>query len=222
MVIDAENNWWGDATGPFHPGTNPAGAGNAVSDNVDYRPWLDAPYPMPTEPVTTYPISLAAGWNLISLPLIPTSSAITDVLADLITAETVDWVDTFVYENGLLVEKKWDPPAILQNTEMSDGQGYWINMTADDTLTISGLELPAPPEVPPTYQVYEGWNMIGVKSVDLIPVAQYLGAVVTATLEVIYSYDATNGVYELVISGGNFVPGHGYWLAVSADGTIYP
>jgi len=222
VVINAENNWWGDDSGPYHVTTNNTASGDAVSDNVDYRPWLAAPYTMPAAPATSASISLVTGWNLISLPIIPTSSAITDVLAGLITAETVDWVDTFVYENGLLVEKKWDPPAILQNTLMSAGQGYWVNMTAGDTLTISGLELPAPPNVPPTYQVYEGWNLIGVKSVNLIPVAQYLGGVVTATIEVIYSYDATNEVYELVLSGGNFVPGHGYWLAVSANGTIYP
>lgn len=39
-VIDAENNWWGDSSGPYHPTTNPGGLGNAVSDYVDYEPWL--------------------------------------------------------------------------------------------------------------------------------------------------------------------------------------
>jgi predicted outer membrane repeat protein/parallel beta-helix repeat protein len=36
-VIDAENNWWGDASGP---GTVGLGTGDEVSDNVDYTPWL--------------------------------------------------------------------------------------------------------------------------------------------------------------------------------------
>jgi parallel beta-helix repeat protein len=39
-VLDAENNWWGDATGPNHPSTNPGGLGDEVSDTVDYNPWL--------------------------------------------------------------------------------------------------------------------------------------------------------------------------------------
>ena len=65
VVVDAENNWWGDASGPadpvgvfeadnppcFDPDTdtladvsNFDGAGNAVSDgNVDYCPWLLSP-----------------------------------------------------------------------------------------------------------------------------------------------------------------------------------
>lgn len=38
--VNAENNWWGDCSGPYHQTTNPLGTGNAVSDNVDYDPWL--------------------------------------------------------------------------------------------------------------------------------------------------------------------------------------
>jgi len=36
---DATWNWWGSDTGPYHPITNIDGTGDAVSDNVDYRPW---------------------------------------------------------------------------------------------------------------------------------------------------------------------------------------
>jgi PKD repeat protein len=39
-LIVAENNWWGDVSGPYHPVTNPAGTGDVVSDNVDYDPWI--------------------------------------------------------------------------------------------------------------------------------------------------------------------------------------
>jgi len=45
--VAAENNWWGDATGPLDESDdtstgglyNPDGLGNAVSDYVDYYPW---------------------------------------------------------------------------------------------------------------------------------------------------------------------------------------
>jgi parallel beta-helix repeat protein len=42
-VVAAENNWWGDATGPFNPVSNPAGMGDTVSDYVDYEPWQTMP-----------------------------------------------------------------------------------------------------------------------------------------------------------------------------------
>jgi len=48
--VDARGCWWGDATGPFHPATNPLGLGNTVSDNVIFDPWLRgnlAPLPLP-------------------------------------------------------------------------------------------------------------------------------------------------------------------------------
>jgi parallel beta-helix repeat protein len=40
ITIDAENNWWGDATGPYHATLNPGGLGDTVSDDVDFVPWL--------------------------------------------------------------------------------------------------------------------------------------------------------------------------------------
>lgn len=39
-TLMAENNWWGDDSGPYHPTTNPNGQGDQVSDYVDYDPWL--------------------------------------------------------------------------------------------------------------------------------------------------------------------------------------
>ncbi len=39
-VLKAENNWWGDETGPYHPDDNPDGNGGKVSDNIDFSSWL--------------------------------------------------------------------------------------------------------------------------------------------------------------------------------------
>ena len=38
-IMNAQYNWWGDPSGPSHS-TNPGGTGDAVSDNIDYDPWL--------------------------------------------------------------------------------------------------------------------------------------------------------------------------------------
>jgi nitrous oxidase accessory protein NosD len=37
--LDAECNWWGSITGPYHDPSNLLGLGNSVSDNVDYENW---------------------------------------------------------------------------------------------------------------------------------------------------------------------------------------
>ncbi len=39
-TVDATDNWWGHGTGPFHETENPDGQGDAVSDNVNFRPWI--------------------------------------------------------------------------------------------------------------------------------------------------------------------------------------
>lgn len=41
--VDARNNWWGDASGPFHTTENPEGLGDAVSDGVLFEPWRTSP-----------------------------------------------------------------------------------------------------------------------------------------------------------------------------------
>jgi hypothetical protein len=42
ITPDATNNWWGAASGPFNATSNPGGAGNAVSDNISFIPFLTA------------------------------------------------------------------------------------------------------------------------------------------------------------------------------------
>ena len=92
VVIDAQNNWWGDATGPLDKSDdtgsggwyNLNGLGNAVSDYVDYGSWLDAPIPSPVEITQpdggqqiarhTFTLTLFQGLNMISPPLKPDES----------------------------------------------------------------------------------------------------------------------------------------------------
>ncbi len=46
IMVNAVNNWWGDASGPNdptdgNPDYNPNGTGDKVSDYINYRPWLE-------------------------------------------------------------------------------------------------------------------------------------------------------------------------------------
>ena len=40
--LNAQNNWWGTPTGPYHSTLNPNGGGNQISNNVNFSPWLAA------------------------------------------------------------------------------------------------------------------------------------------------------------------------------------
>ncbi len=55
-IINAENNWWGNASGPYHTTLNPTGTGNNVSNNVDFIPWLTSdPLLVNNSPTLTNP-----------------------------------------------------------------------------------------------------------------------------------------------------------------------
>ncbi|GAI62757.1 unnamed protein product, partial [marine sediment metagenome] len=213
-LLDATNNWWGTAI--------ESQIAKLVFGNVDYSPWLDAAYPdgKPTILDVTN-IGLKSGWNLISLPLIPEpeASSIETVLDGVDVNKVAYYIGgpegSWLYYTGDL--------ATSDLTQMQDGKGYWIDMNTAGALTIRGYELCAPPPaVPPSYNLVEGWNLIGFKSLATDTVAAYFGTAVTDTMEAMYGYDAATGLYTIIKSTDNLVPGDGCWLAVSADGTIYP
>jgi hypothetical protein len=45
LTVDAVNNWWGAASGPFNPISNPGGTGNPVSNGITFIPFLAAASP---------------------------------------------------------------------------------------------------------------------------------------------------------------------------------
>ena len=214
-IIDAESNWWGDDSGPYQVDTNPSGTGDEVTADVDYGPWLLAPYAEPVEPVTI--IELSEGWNLISLMLMPTDPAIEVVLSG-VTVDSVHYYDASILDPNL----RWSSyvpgePSDLET--MGDGKGFWVEMSADETLAVLGNELPDPPATPPTYDVVVGWNLIGFKSTTTRIADSYLAAI-DGQYTMIYGF--ADGVYFVVQETDELNPGKGYWIAITEAGTIYP
>ena len=67
VIIDAQNNWWGDASGPTHP-SNPTGTGDRVSDYVTFIPWLETPAGQPQIPIApTNLVAVAFSHNQVDL-----------------------------------------------------------------------------------------------------------------------------------------------------------
>jgi hypothetical protein len=112
----------------------------------------------------------------------------------------------------------WDPsPAFDTLTLMDVCQGYWVNMGAARTLTITGAEL-LPQSRPPACDVSVGWNLMGFKSTIERTAGDYLAAI-NGKWNRIYGYD---GAFSVVYSGDTMKPGRGYWIAVNDTGTIFP
>jgi uncharacterized repeat protein (TIGR01451 family) len=176
------------------------------------------------EAVEDWEISVDSGYNLISLPLIPEVSQINLLTADLEPNLTnIRWYDPDI-EDFVIYSPAAPWPGGNTLLEMTDGWGYWVNMTGGDFFEFDGWELVAetdPPSVPPSYAVEEGWNLIGFKStMPKLPEA-YLSAI-AGKYVVIYGYDA-DGFFIAGTPGHDMLqPGLGYWIALLEPGTIYP
>ena len=161
-------------------------------------------------------IDLVEGWNLISLPLIPLDSHIEVVLAGILD----DVISVWHYDTAIPGWRTFAPGAPSNLNSMEDGKAYWINMEADQTLNLAGMENPVPPALPRAYDVVAGWNMVGFKSTATnVTAADYL-----AGTEPIRIYGFKDDAWFMISPPYNdpMVPGLGYWVAFPEPGTIYP
>jgi uncharacterized repeat protein (TIGR01451 family) len=172
-------------------------------------------------------INLRAGWNLISLPLIPDFPAVDTILAGIeANINTIQGVATYdALERDVPPGYGWfsNIPPLWDGDldELADGAGYWLVMDDSDQLCFDGVEVELPPMTPPTYTVIDGWNLIGFKSVVPRKAGDYLAAI-DGKYTMIYRF--TGGVFSVVQASDNMVPGQGFWIAVVEPGewTIYP
>ena len=158
----------------------------------------------------SFDIELRVGWNLISLPLIPTDSDIDAVLYGVEGIEIVWAYDATVGWS------RYIPGAAPDTLEtMEDGKGYWVLMNAPATLTVEGFVMPPPPVVPPTYAVVAGWNLIGFRSLETMDAQDYLEGV---NWTVLWRFDEEG--FTQVLPTHDLTPGLGYWLYALEPGTI--
>ncbi len=131
VAVMAENNWWGDPTGPRNPTTNPSATGDNVSDNVDYTPWLDA----------SYPGGNSRSWNVQNVDTGATFNSIQAAIAAASSGDTV-LAAAGVYDEYVDVNKSLSltglPGAIVKPNTTSDES--IIEILSDD-VAVKGFEV---------------------------------------------------------------------------------
>ena len=168
-------------------------------------------------------ITLQSGWNLISLPLVPSDSLIGDLLKPLVTKNEV--VSVWTYTSTPRVWQYYLPGKTSTLTTMVDGNGYWIYMTAADKLNVTGTVIPNS-HIPPTYPLVAGWNLLGFKPQPVITndtVSQYLGGISG-------KYDPNNvWVYDSLSTNWirtdpSYVlhPGQAIWILMNSPASFEP
>jgi len=172
-------------------------------------------------------VELVTGWNLIGLPLNPDSSATEDVLAGILDNVVIVWANdattgnwSSFYYNPLT--SQWTGTL----TEMTTGGGYWIEMTADNTLVVSGV----PTTMPFSIDLVEGWNLVSIPEPTGSSATEDVLSGILDNVVIVWANDATTGnwssfYYNPLTSQWTgtlteMTTGKGYWIELTADNAL--
>ena len=175
-------------------------------------------------PTVNFSLSLQPGWNLVSVPFIPTDSRPDAVLASV----TGKYDRVYGYESGIGWRLR-DVINPLGNTLSSMGErgGYWVHMTQVATLSASGWR-PSSTSIP----LVEGWNLVGYPASASRAIATVL-APITGKYTLVYVYDSSDTSHPWKKYDPSAPPyantlttmqrGRGYWIkATEACNWVVP
>ena len=164
-------------------------------------------------------VSLVAGWNLISLPIMPLSTTTTKVLAGLIAAGNLTIV--WSYQGGSW--RVFTPPSSGSLTTMVDGLGYWLYITRPSTLNVLGYTV-TPGLAPPTYSLLTHWNLAGFKPISPSQnetVGTYLTSI-SGDYTIIMIYNNTDMTWVKGRTNMWLVPGQAFWIYMNTAEVLIP
>lgn len=163
--------------------------------------------------------NLKVGWNLISLPLIPSPAYTAESLADAIgnVCKFIVERDGSVYNSYIVGFSGSD-----ENFLIEPDFGYYVYVTEDVNFTISGDE-----GGQRSVLLSEGWNLIGWTSLNNTYYASDFPALLTnsSAFGYLVMRDINTGEYHAYIpdipsTDFQILPGQGYFIYVTDDTTL--
>ncbi len=109
--------------------------------------------------VNDFVINLEAGWNLISLPVVPEDTAIADVLGDAEVSKVYAFdLSNPNADNGWLSYIDEDGSLRI----MTAGYGYWVYADSETVIKGNKAMISEGPITPPSRKLKRNWNLIGL------------------------------------------------------------
>ncbi len=140
---------------------------------------------------TTYGISMSAGWNLLSVPLLVN-----------------DYRRTVLFPTAVSPAYAYDAGYKIRDT-LSNGLGYWLKFSSTTSIPISGTSI-----MVDTIDVNARWNMIGVVSYPIL-ISEITPVPPVVIQSQYFGYGSTGYYTEDTLK-----PGLAYWLKVNQAGKI--
>jgi len=149
-LVDATDNWWGYASGPYHPILNPGGEGNRVGENIEFIPFR-------TDPLVSTEETIAAhnfpdeGWNLVSVPFTPMVPAD----ADSVFGDDVGDLTSRLYRYNPATPGYGSGGGL----DVLPEYGFWLYLNDAVTIDVAGEDLTGADYT--TVAFADGWQQIG-------------------------------------------------------------
>ena len=174
-----------------------------------------------------FSVSLWPGNNLISVPgepmdpsidaVLPSSHPATAVLAYDPTSPVGPWLAATREAGG-----SWSGPL----TEIRAGHGYWLDTSTFQPLS-TRLQERGSGEVPPTYPLTQGWNLVGVVDPGLDPKFTVAAGDYFASIEwaVAYTFSTENNAWTKITAANDdaeLESGQGVWVWVEKADVLAP
>lgn len=182
-----------------------------------WEAWVMEDY---TENLRSVDVSLQAGWNLVSLPVIPQTLDVAELFASV--ASSVESISVWNTETQSWGHYSPHVPDFANTLDTLDpNDGLWVRVTEDVTLAVRGAPLAT------SIPLSTGWNLVAYPSESALPVDQALSSI-AGTFDQILGYRAeSGGVWQSYESSTpieaaslqTLEPGAGYWIYVSASCT---
>jgi len=164
-------------------------------------------------------IPLHEGWNLMSFDVMPQDPSIASAF------QSIEGLYTEVrsYDGEMTIYRP-DLPLETNTLQTVDAyHGYWINMTSDGVLTITGTPIEPGTAIP----LMAGNNLVSYWPSSSLPVEEALASIDGLYTEVHGYADQALSYYSSLPPELNSLktmePGHGYWINMTEPGLlIYP
>ncbi len=161
---------------------------------------------------------LVGGWNILSFCVTPSSTDMMDIVQALVDGGMLVKITD---EAGGFVQYIPGPGWMNTIGDMSNTEGYYINLSSASSITTNGTPVSYPFDIP----LIAGWNIMGYPcdvSQDAISVLQpliddgYLVKVLSESGGIIQNIPVIGWLNTIV----NFEPGEGYYINVNTASTL--
>ena len=165
---------------------------------------------------TTQVISLGAGWNIFSSYILPENGDMLSIIQPLIDADVLEAVIDEAGNRVFFFFGAW----INQIGNMANTEGYYINVSADIDLEITGSSVVTPFDIP----LSSGWNIMGYPSeIQTDALASVQSLIDEGTLNTVID-EAGNRIFFFfgawINQIGNLKAGEGYYINVNAPSNL--